>query len=196
MNYPSRTDDTGREGWNQNPPSLAADTTTRQDLNGLANSRLRQDDDSYFRHLLSALVKYASFIGPGFLISVAYIDPGNYSTDVAAGTTYRFQLLFIVLLSNLFAIFLQSLCIKLGTVTGLNLAEHIRMHCPGWLNIILYLFAEAAIVATDIAEVCRGSGTGFEDGASADRTDGRSSARRLRSTFCFQYRWWRGVRSL
>ncbi|KAF8538723.1 transporter protein Smf2 [Trichophaea hybrida] len=153
MNCPSRTDDTGREGWNQNPPSLAADTTTRQDMNGLANSRLRRDDDGCIRRLMSALTKYASFIGPGFLISVAYIDPGNYSTDVAAGTTYRFKLLFIVLLSNLFAIFLQSLCIKLGTVTGMNLAEHIRMHCPGWLNFILYIFAEAAIIATDIAEV-------------------------------------------
>jgi metal iron transporter len=50
-------------------------------------------------------------------ISVAYIDPGNYSTDVAAGATYQFKLLFIVLMSNLFAIFLQSLCIKLGTVS-------------------------------------------------------------------------------
>jgi len=57
------------------------------------------------------------------LISVAYIDPGNYATDVGAGTETRFSLLFIVLLSNLFAIFLQALCIKLGSVTGKNLAE-------------------------------------------------------------------------
>ena len=89
------------------------------------------------------------------MVSVAYIDPGNYSTDVAAGSTFRFRLLFIVLMSNLFAIFLQSLCIKLGTVTGLNLAEHCRAHLPRWLNITLYLFAEAAIIATDIAEVRR-----------------------------------------
>lgn len=105
------------------------------------------------RRLLKIAKKYLHFIGPGFLISVAYIDPGNYATDVAAGATYRFKLLFMILLSNLFAIFLQSLCIKLGTVTGLNLAEMCREHLPRWLNLLLYVLAEAAIVATDIAEV-------------------------------------------
>ena len=87
------------------------------------------------------------------MVSVAYIDPGNYATDVAAGATYRFRLLFMVLLSNLFAIFLQSLCIKLGSVTGLNLAEMIKAECPPWMNYTLWFFAEAAIIATDIAEV-------------------------------------------
>ncbi|KAF5560121.1 manganese transporter [Fusarium napiforme] len=104
-----------------------------------------------------ALIKFLSFIGPGFIIAVAYnillVDPGNYSTDIAAGASYRFKLLFIVLLSNLFAIFLQSLAIKLGTVSGLNLAEACRAFLPRWLNIILYIFAEIAIIATDIAEV-------------------------------------------
>jgi len=100
-----------------------------------------------------AVLKFGGFIGPGFMIAVAYIDPGNYSTDVAAGSTYRFKLLFIILMSNLFAIFLQSLCIKLGTVTGLNLAEHCRAHLPRWLNYSLYFLAESAIIATDIAEV-------------------------------------------
>ncbi|KAJ0343179.1 hypothetical protein COL154_011386 [Colletotrichum chrysophilum] len=100
-----------------------------------------------------ALMKFGSFVGPGFMIAVAYIDPGNYATDVAAGATYRFRLLFIVLLANLFAIFLQSLCIKLGTVTGLNLAEACRAFLPRWLNYALYIFAEVAIIATDIAEV-------------------------------------------
>jgi hypothetical protein len=78
-------------------------------------------------------------------IAVAYIDPGNYSTDVAAGATYRFQLLFIVFMSNLFAVFLQSLCIKLGSVSGLNLAEACREFLPKWLNIALYIMAEAAV---------------------------------------------------
>jgi len=76
---------------------------------------------------------------------VAYIDPGNYSTDVAAGATYRFKLLFIVLMSNIFAIFLQSLCIKLGSVSGLNLAEACKEFLPRWLNIFLYIMAEAAV---------------------------------------------------
>jgi metal iron transporter len=84
---------------------------------------------------------------------VAYIDPGNYATDTAAGASFQFKLLFIILMSNVFAIFLQSLCIKLGTVTGRNLAENCREHLPMWLNITLYIFAESAIIATDIAEV-------------------------------------------
>ena len=72
---------------------------------------------------------------------------------MAAGASYRYKLLFIVLLSNVFAIFLQSLCIKLGTVTGMNLAENCKAHLPKWLNYVLYAFAEGAIIATDIAEV-------------------------------------------
>jgi metal iron transporter len=100
-----------------------------------------------------ALVKFARFIGPGFLIAVAYIDPGNYATDVAAGAVTEYSLLFIVLMSNCFAIFLQTLCIKLGSVTGRNLAEMCREHLPRWLTLVLYIFSEAAIIATDIAEV-------------------------------------------
>ncbi|KAJ0145706.1 Uncharacterized protein HZ326_11543, partial [Fusarium oxysporum f. sp. albedinis] len=133
-------------------------------VNGLAilptepqcSSTPRRDSSAWFSRLhrcKKTLVKFLSFIGPGFIIAVAYIDPGNYSTDIAAGASYRFKLLFIVLLSNLFAIFLQSLAIKLGTVSGLNLAEACRAFLPRWLNIILYIFAEIAIIATDIAEV-------------------------------------------
>ncbi|KAF1984225.1 divalent metal ion transporter [Aulographum hederae CBS 113979] len=103
--------------------------------------------------IMHVMAKYAKFIGPGFMVSVAYIDPGNYATDVAAGATYRFRLLFVILLSNIFAIFLQSLCVKLGTVTGMNLAENCKANLPMWLNYVLYVFAEAAIIATDIAEV-------------------------------------------
>lgn len=91
----------------------------------------------------------------GNQLTLDTVDPGNYSTDIAAGASYRFKLLFIVLLSNLFAIFLQSLCIKLGTVTGLNLAEACRAFLPRWLNYALYGLAEVAIIATDIAEVSR-----------------------------------------
>ena len=89
------------------------------------------------------------------MIAVAYIDPGNYATDVAAGASYKFQLLVMVLVSNIIAIFLQSLCIKLGSVTGMDLAQNIKANCPRWLNIVLYIFAEAAIIVTDIAEVSR-----------------------------------------
>lgn len=84
------------------------------------------------------------------------VDPGNYATDIAAGASYRFQLLFIVLLSNLFAILLQSLAIKLGTVTGLDLASACRAFLPPWLNYSIYALAEIAIIATDIAEASIG----------------------------------------
>ncbi|KAI1436213.1 natural resistance-associated macrophage protein-domain-containing protein [Xylaria sp. CBS 124048] len=103
--------------------------------------------------LLRVVVTLGKFVGPGFLVAVAYIDPGNYSTGISAGAAHRFSLLFIVLLSNLFAILLQCLAVKLGTVTGLNLAEACRVFLPRWMNYFLYFLAEAAIIATDIAEV-------------------------------------------
>jgi metal iron transporter len=106
-----------------------------------------------FRETKRVLLKFSKFVGPGFMIAVAYIDPGNYATDAAAGASYRFRVLFMVLLSNIFAIFLQSLAIKLSTITGMNLAEMNKAHCPPWLNYVLWFFGEAAVIATDIAEV-------------------------------------------
>lgn len=99
------------------------------------------------------LRKYASFVGPGIMVSVAYMDPGNYSTAVLGGAMYGYNLLFVVFMSNLFAVVLQCLCVKLGTVTGLDLAEMCRLHLPVWLNLSLYVCAEVAIIATDLAEV-------------------------------------------
>lgn len=104
-------------------------------------------------NLKKALKKYAKFVGPGLLISVAYVDPGNYSTATSAGSQNQFSMLFIVLLSNILAIFLQCLCIKLGTVTGLDLSRACREYLPRWLNWTIYVFAEGAIIATDVAEV-------------------------------------------
>ncbi|UNI22594.1 NRAMP-like transporter smf-3 [Purpureocillium takamizusanense] len=102
------------------------------------------------KHLALA---FSKFIGPGFMISVAYIDPGNYATDIAAGASYQYKLLFVVLLSNVFAILLQSLAIQLGTITGLDLSSMCRVYLPRWLNYTLYALAEIAIIATDLAEV-------------------------------------------
>jgi metal iron transporter len=130
-------------------------TTTFSRFTNLRNTNLRSPKGVWNR-LVAILQKYAKFIGPGFLIAVAYIDPGNYATDVEAGAATRYRHLFVILLSNLFAIFLQSLCIKLGSVTGLDLAENCRKHLPRWLTLILYLLAESAIIATDIAEVSPG----------------------------------------
>ncbi|ESX01265.1 hypothetical protein KL918_002906 [Ogataea parapolymorpha] len=97
--------------------------------------------------------KLISFIGPGLLITCAYIDPGNYSTSTNAGAQFGYIHLFIIFLSNIFAIILQCLCIKLGTVTGLDLAQNCRKHLPRWLNITVYVLAELAIIFTDLAEI-------------------------------------------
>ncbi|KAI1810513.1 natural resistance-associated macrophage protein [Poronia punctata] len=113
----------------------------------------RAQPPGLMRSLARHLLTFGKFIGPGFLVAVAYIDPGNYSTDVSAGAAYRFRLLFVILMSNLFAVLLQCLAVKLGTVTGLNLAEACRVFLPRWLNYFLYFLGEAAIIATDIAEV-------------------------------------------
>lgn len=99
------------------------------------------------------LSNYAKFIGPGVIVGVAYIDPGNYSTGIAAGSMFEYKLLFVILMSNIFAVILQVLCARLGAVTGLNLAENCREHLPKWLNYTLYILTEIAIIATDLAEV-------------------------------------------
>lgn len=129
----------------------------RRVVNGLSERSRRRPPSGWWRgaatKAVGVLRKYLRFVGPGFMISVAYIDPGNYATDVAAGASYRFKLLFMILLSNIFAIFLQALCIRLGTITGMNLAQMTRSHCPRWLNYLSYAFGESAIIATDMAEV-------------------------------------------
>ncbi|CAH6720368.1 manganese transporter Smf1p [[Candida] jaroonii] len=102
------------------------------------------------KHVLN---KYSKFIGSSIMISVAYIDPGNYATGTTAGATNKYSLLFIVLVANIIAIFLQSICIKLGSVTGFDLARCCREYLPKKVNWVLWFFAECAIIATDIAEV-------------------------------------------
>ena len=105
------------------------------------------------QRLLQILTKFVKFVGPGIMVSVAYMDPGNYSTSVSGGAQYKYQLLFSVFISNIFAVLLQCLCVKLGTVTGRDLAENCHLYLPRWLNLTLYFFAELAIIATDLAEV-------------------------------------------
>lgn len=125
--------------------SSIASTQKSVSLNG--NNR-----DIWFT-MKSTFFKYLKFIGPGIMVSVAYIDPGNYSTAVSSGAAHQFSLLCIVLLSNFIAIFLQCLCIKLGSVTGKDLSRCCKAYLPKWMNWIIYFFAECAIIATDIAEV-------------------------------------------
>ena len=93
------------------------------------------------------------FIGPGFIISVGYMDPGNWATDLAAGSRYGYTLLFAIMASNLLAILLQGLAVKLGVATEMDLAQACREHYSKPVNISLWIFAEIAIAACDLAEV-------------------------------------------
>ena len=91
--------------------------------------------------------------GPAYLVAVGYMDPGNWATDLAAGSTYGYSLLWVVALSSLMAVLLQSLCCRLGIATGLDLAQACRRHLPRSWVIPLWLLAEVAIVACDLAEL-------------------------------------------
>lgn len=92
-------------------------------------------------------------MGPAYLISVGYMDPGNWATDIAGGSLYGYKLLWVLVMSNLIAILLQSLSARLGIVTGKDLAQASRESYPPFINFILYLLAELAIAACDLAEV-------------------------------------------
>lgn len=130
--------------------------TVRNEINHIIHGTLSLDTPNPlnpFKALFQILKKYSRFIGPGLMVSVSYMDPGNYSTAVAAGAAHRYKLLFSILVSNFMAAFWQSLCAKLGAVTGLDLAQNCRKHFPHGLNITLYILAEIAIIATDLAEV-------------------------------------------
>lgn len=94
-----------------------------------------------------------AFLGPAYLVSVGYMDPGNWATDIAGGSAYGYRLIWVLLMSNLMALLLQSLSARLGIVRGLDLAQASRHTYPPVVNIPLYLLAEVAIAACDLAEV-------------------------------------------
>ncbi|GAB2532746.1 Nramp family divalent metal transporter [Spirosoma aerophilum] len=94
-----------------------------------------------------------AYAGPGLMVAVGYMDPGNWATDIAGGARYGYKLLSVVLISNLFAILLQHLALKLGIATGRDLAQACRDHFSKPVSIGLWLLAEIAIAATDLAEV-------------------------------------------
>src|SRR5438477_12664902 len=101
---------------------------------------------SFFRKLFA-------FAGPGFLVAVGYMDPGNWATDLAGGSKYNFTLLSVIMLSNFMAILLQALSLKLGIVTGRDLAQACRDHYSRPVSFLLWVICELAIAACDLAEV-------------------------------------------
>ncbi len=103
-------------------------------------------EGSFWRRLLA-------FLGPGYLVAVGYMDPGNWATSLAGGSKFGYSLLTVALLSNVMAIVLQSLCTRLGVGAGRDLAQACRDSFPRWMSWPLWLSAEIAITATDLAEV-------------------------------------------
>jgi len=101
----------------------------------------------------SAFRKILAFFGPAYLISVGYMDPGNWATDIAGGSQFGYALLWVLLMSNIMALLLQSLSARLGIVSRLDLAQASRDTYPKFINYILYFLAEIAIAACDLAEV-------------------------------------------
>jgi manganese transport protein len=97
--------------------------------------------------------KLFAFMGPAYLVSVGYMDPGNWATDIAGGSQFGYTLIWVLLMSNIMAVVLQSLSARLGVVRGRDLAQACKETYPPFVNISLYVMAEIAIIATDLAEV-------------------------------------------
>ena len=104
------------------------------------------DTGSFWKKLLA-------FAGPGYLVAVGYMDPGNWATDLAGGSRYGYTLLSVIMLSNLMAILLQALALRLGIASGRDLAQACRDHYSRPTTIVLWLLCELAIAACDLAEV-------------------------------------------
>jgi len=119
---------------------------TSKSLSDAHRTVIIPDKGSFFRKLLA-------FSGPGYLVAVGYMDPGNWATDLAGGSKFGFALLSVILLSSIFAIVLQHLAAKLGIATGKDLAQLCRETFPKGINIVLWLMAEIMIIACDLAEV-------------------------------------------
>ena len=132
-----RAEGTGEAGWRRArlAPSLAE-----------VHRSVEVHGTSWFRKLLA-------FAGPGYLVAVGYMDPGNWATDLAGGSRFGYALLSVILLSNLMAVLLQGLASKLGIVTGRDLAQACRDHYSPRVSFVLWVLCEIAIAACDLAEV-------------------------------------------
>lgn len=125
------------------------------DIEALSGRRGNGDDDPTKE---SAWKKFLQHVGPGFMVCLAYLDPGNLETDLQAGANHKYELLWVILIGLIFALIIQSLSANLGVVTGRHLAELCKMEYPLWVKTCLWLLGEVAVIAADIPEVI---GTAF-----------------------------------
>ena len=121
----------------------AANQLSLQEIN---NTVEIPKEGSFFKKVLA-------YSGPGALVAVGYMDPGNWITSIAGGAQYAYSLLFVILISNLIAMLLQSMSVRLGIVTGMDLAQATRKHTGKKMGFVLWIITELAIMATDIAEI-------------------------------------------
>ncbi|KAG7888472.1 hypothetical protein KL936_003684 [Ogataea polymorpha] len=108
--------------------------------------------DSKQAKVILVLKRFVKFIGPGLMVSVSYMDPGNFSSSISSAQ-FQYKLLFSLIVSNMMAGFMQILASKLGICTGQDLAANCRQHLPKYVNFVIYIFAELAVAATDMAEI-------------------------------------------
>ncbi len=120
-------------------------STTNQSL-GNVHSSIKTESKIGWRRVMA-------FIGPAYLVSVGYMDPGNWATDIAGGSAFGYRLIWILFASNLIALLLQSLSARLGIVRGLDLAQASKNAYPRFVNFCLYILAQIAIIACDLAEI-------------------------------------------
>jgi len=113
---------------------------------GNVHSSVNTENKAGWRRLLA-------FLGPAYLVSVGYMDPGNWATDIAGGSAFGYQLIWVLFVSNLIALLLQSLSARLGIVRGLDLAQVSKNTYPRTINFCLYILAQIAVIACDLAEV-------------------------------------------
>jgi manganese transport protein len=133
--------------WSRNDRALANGEAGIRSLEGLHGTVPVPPDAAGFWR------QYRAFVGPAFLVSVGYMDPGNWGTDLEAGAKFRYGLLWIVALSSFMAIIMQVISARLGVVTGKDLAQACRDYYPSWTRRPLWIFCEIAIAACDLAEV-------------------------------------------
>ncbi|KAI4307243.1 hypothetical protein L6164_030450 [Bauhinia variegata] len=110
------------------------------------------DHDDHSNNEKPGWRKFLSYVGPGFLVSLAYLDPGNLETDLQAGANHRYELLWVILIGLVFALIIQSLAANLGVTTGKHLSELCKAEYPLFVKYCLWLLAELAVIAADIPE--------------------------------------------
>ncbi|BCS55846.1 Nramp family divalent metal transporter [Geobacter sp. SVR] len=109
----------------------------------------------------ASLARLMPFLGPAFIASVAYVDPGNFATNIQGGAQFGYMLVWVIVASNLMAMLIQTLSAKLGIATGMNLAEHCRTHFPKPVSFLMWVLMELVAIATDLAEFL-GAALGFQ----------------------------------